>query len=111
MLCGEIKQKHRQRIKTISPQPNAPRLSLDFEFQDQVDPHLFSEHCGGVFEQLARYTMRYQESDLHLAFILHNLLTTSAYSTSTLLFLLFSINFCSSIAAVLIAKAGHVWVS
>ena len=22
--------------------------------------------CGGVFEQLARYTMRYQESDLHL---------------------------------------------
>ena len=49
--------------------------------------------CGGVFEQLARYTMRYQESDLHLAFILHNLLTTSAYSTSTLLFLIFSINF------------------
>ena len=42
--------------------------------------------CGGVFEQLARYTTRYQESDLHLAFILHNLLTTSAYSTSTLLF-------------------------
>ena len=30
---------------------------------------------GGVFEQLARYTMRYQEADLHL-------LTTSAYSTS-----------------------------
>ena len=22
--------------------------------------------CGGVFEQLAHYTMRYQESDLHL---------------------------------------------
>ena len=22
--------------------------------------------CQGVFEQLARYTMRYQESDLHL---------------------------------------------
>ena len=22
--------------------------------------------CGGVFEQLARYTTRYQESDLHL---------------------------------------------
>ena len=46
--------------------------------------------CGGVFEQLARYTTRYQESDLHLAFILLNLLTTSAYTTSTLLFLLFS---------------------
>ena len=24
--------------------------------------------CGGVIEQLARYTTRYQESDLHLAF-------------------------------------------
>ena len=23
-------------------------------------------YCGGVFEQLARYTMRYHESDLHL---------------------------------------------
>ena len=23
-------------------------------------------YCGGVFEQLARYTTRYQESDLHL---------------------------------------------
>ena len=31
--------------------------------------------CGGVFEQFARYTMRYQESDLHLAFIVLNLLT------------------------------------
>ena len=31
--------------------------------------------CGDVFEQHARYTMRYQESDLHLAFILLNLLT------------------------------------
>ena len=46
----------------------------------------------GVFEQLASYTTRYQESDLHLAFILLNLLTTSAYTTSTLLFLLFSIS-------------------
>ena len=46
--------------------------------------------CGGLFEQLARYTTRDQESDLHLAFILLNLLTTSAYTTSTLLFLLFS---------------------
>ena len=35
--------------------------------------------CGGVFEQLARYTMKYQESDLHLAFILLNLLKTSTY--------------------------------
>ena len=25
-----------------------------------------AKKCGGVFEQLARYTMRYQESDLHL---------------------------------------------
>ena len=24
------------------------------------------DECGGVFEQLARYTMRYQEPDLHL---------------------------------------------
>ena len=24
-----------------------------------------AKKCGGVFEQLARYTMRYQESDLH----------------------------------------------
>ena len=37
---------------------------------------------GGVFEQLARYTTRYQESDLHLAFILLNLLTTSTYTAS-----------------------------
>ena len=39
-----------------------------------------------MFEQLARYTMRYQESDLHLAFILLNLLTTSVlllYFSST----------------------------
>ena len=35
--------------------------------------------CGGVFEQLAHYTMRYEESDLHLAFIL---LTTSTYSAT-----------------------------
>ena len=25
-----------------------------------------ANYCGVVFEQLARYTMRYQESDLHL---------------------------------------------
>ena len=35
----------------------------------------YSYICGGVFEQLARYTLRYQESDLRLAFILLNLLT------------------------------------
>ena len=61
-----------------------------------------------MFEQLARYTTRYQESDLHLAFILLNLLTTSAYSTTTLLLLNL---LTSNIVAVLIAKAGHVWVS
>ena len=43
--------------------------------------------CGGVFEQLARYTTRYQESDYIFAFIPLNLLTTSTYSTSpTLLY-------------------------
>ena len=31
--------------------------------------------CRGVFEQLACYTTKYQECDLHLAFILLNLLT------------------------------------
>ena len=45
-------------------------------------PSLPQNLCGGVFEQLARYTMRYQESDLHLAFILLNLLTTSTYSAT-----------------------------
>ena len=69
--------------------------------------HLDFIICGGVFEQLARYTTRYQESDLHLAFILLNLLTTSAYSTSPTSLL----TRCSSIVAVLIAKAGRVWVS
>ena len=45
-----------------------------------------------------------------LDFILLNLLTTSAYSTSTLLSYS-SLFTSSSIVAVLIAKAGHVWVS
>ena len=31
-----------------------------------VDLIPLNETCGGVFQQLARYTMRYQESDLHL---------------------------------------------
>ena len=74
--------------------------------------------CGGVFEQLARYTarytMRYQESDLHLGLyssyssynfcLLYFFLSSTNFSTSTLLT-------SSSIVAVLIAKAGHVWVS
>ena len=34
--------------------------------------------CQGVFEQLARYTMRYQESDLHLG------LSSSLTSTNSL---------------------------
>ena len=62
-----------------------------------------------MFEQLARYTTRYQESDLHLAFILLNLLTLPLFHklTSPTSPLLTS----SSIVAVLIAKAGHLWVS
>ena len=48
--------------------------------------------------------MRYQESDLHLVFILLTAYSTSP--TSTLLLLT-----SSSVVAVLIAKAGHVWVS
>ena len=77
--------------------------------------------CGGVFEQLARYKTRYQESDLHLAFILLNLLTLPLSLTyfyqlllSPLLFFYFSLLLLltsSSIVAVLIAKAGQVWVS
>ena len=75
-----------------------------------------AEKCRGEFEQLARYTTRYQESDLHLAFILLNLLTTSTYTArfSVLPLLYFSsTSACtsSSIVTVLIAKAGHVWVS
>ena len=33
-------------------------------------------YCRGVFEQVARYTKRYQESELHLAFILLRLFLT-----------------------------------
>ena len=39
-----------------------------------------AEKCRGEFEQLARYTTRYQDSDLHLAFILLNLVATSTYT-------------------------------
>ena len=41
-----------------------------------------------MVEQLAGYTTRYQESDLHLAFILLNHFTTSTYSASSTLLLL-----------------------
>ena len=65
-----------------------------------------------MFEQLARYTIRYQESDLHLVVILLNLLTTSlillfSCFRSTFL-LLFSTSATSGIVAVLITKAGYV---
>ena len=53
-----------------------------------------------MVEQLTRYTTRYQESDLHLAFILLNLLLYFC----VLLFSYFSLLTSSSIEAVLIAK-------
>ena len=48
-------------------------------------------YCGGVFEQLARYTTRYQESDLHLglysSYSSYNFCLLYFYSTSpTLLY-------------------------
>ena len=65
-----------------------------------------------MFEQLARYTMRYQESDLHLG--LYSSLTSAnslnlptlltLFYFSTLLYLLVQL----SIVAVFIAKARHV---
>ena len=73
-----------------------------------------STEYGGVFEQLARYTMRYQESDLHLG--LYS--SYFSYNVCLLYFFLSSTNFStflyftsSSIVVVLIAKAGHVCVS
>ena len=75
---------------------------------------MFSWCCGGVFEQLARYTMRYQESDLHLALfflIFLQLLLTQQVSRFYQLLYFYSTLTSSSIVAVLIAKAGHVWVS
>ena len=36
---------------------------------------LHYKYCGGVFEQLARHTLRHQESDLHLD--LYSSLTTA----------------------------------
>ena len=56
----------------------------------------------GVFEQLARYTIRYQESDLHLGLYSSltsannlNLLTLLLYSILTLLLLTSSSSFYS----------------
>ena len=46
-------------------------------------------HCGGVFEQLARYTTRYQESDLHLGLY-------SSYSSYNFCLLYFYSTFLSS---------------
>ena len=45
-------------------------------------------NCGGVVEQLARYTMRYQESDLHLGL---SSSLTSANNPNRLTLLLYSI--------------------
>ena len=45
-------------------------------------------NCGGVFEQLARYTMRYQESDSHLGL---SSSLTSANDANRLTLLLYSI--------------------
>ena len=46
--------------------------------------------CGGVFEQLARYTMRYQESDLHLG--LYSSLTSANHRNLPTLVTLFYIS-------------------
>ena len=61
-----------------------------------------------MFEQLARYTMRYQESsDLHL-YIYSSLTSASHLNLLTLLTLSLT---SSSIVVVFIAKTAHVWVS
>ena len=59
----------------------------------------------GAFEQLARYTMRFQESDFHLG--LYSSLT-SANNLNLVNYFLLPI---SSIVTVFIAKAGHVRVN
>ena len=48
---------------------------VPFNYCKHFDTHDVFHLCRGVFEQLACYTMRYKESDLHLAFILLNFLT------------------------------------
>ena len=71
-------------------------------------------YCGVVFEELACYTMRYQESDLHLG-LYSSLTSANNLNIPTLLtnFVRFysSLLTSSSIVAVFIAKPGHVWVS
>ena len=70
-------------------------------------------YCGGVLEQLACYTMRYQESDLHLG-LYSSLTSANNLNLPTLLTLFYSTYFyCprSSIVADFTAKAGHTWVS
>ena len=64
----------------------------------------------GVFEQLARYTMRYQESDF-TSWPLFFLIFLQLLLTLLLLYFSLLTSTSSSIVAVLIAKAGHVWVS
>ena len=72
-----------------------------------------------MFEQLALYTTRYQECDLHFG-LYYSLTSTNNLSLptlvtlfyfSTLLYFYSTSPTSSSIVAVLIAKAGHVWVS
>ena len=41
-------------------------VNKDDDDDDDHDRGDYYINCGGVFEQLARYTTRYQESDLHL---------------------------------------------
>ena len=86
-----------------------------FAFSNRICPkpfgfrvQIFMDYCncGGVFEQLAGYTMRYQESNLHLG--LYSSLT-SANSPNSSQFYLFSVT--SQIAAVFITKFRHLWVS
>ena len=89
--------------------------SLEWLYASKI-PILYNNR-GGVFEPLARYAMRYQESNLHLGLYSSftsannlnlnlNLLTSSfrlnPYSPLPLL--------TTQIATVFIAKAGHVWV-
>ena len=57
-----------------------------------------------MFEQLARCTMRYQESDLHLG-IYSSLTSVSNLNLLTLLTLSLT---SSSIVVIFIAKAAHV---
>ena len=90
--------------------------SLEWLYASKI-PILYNNRGARVFEPLARYAMRYQESNLHLGLYSSftsannlnlnlNLLTSSfrlnPYSPLPLL--------TTQIATVFIAKAGHVWV-